>query len=71
MSHSFAYKNQDFDGPFEIFMDNSELEDLTVRKRSPDHLNNVKIGQDQLQLTMKHVLFMGFAAILVKRPKTI
>ena len=29
-----------------------QLEDLTVLKRSPDLLNNVKIGQDQLQLTM-------------------
>ena len=35
------------------------LEDLTVLKRSPDLLNNVKIGQDQLQLIMKHVLFYG------------
>ena len=29
-----------------------------VLKRSPD-LNNVKIGQDQLQLIMKHILFYG------------
>ena len=29
-----------------------KLEDLTVLKRSPDLLNNVKIGKDQLQLTM-------------------
>ena len=35
------------------------LEDLTVLKRSPDLLNNVKIGQDQLQLVMKHILFYG------------
>ena len=34
-----------------------KLEDLTVLKRSPDLLNNVKIGQDQLQLIMKHILF--------------
>ena len=47
-----------------------KLEDLTVLKRSPDLLNNVKIGQDQLQLTMKHI-FMGVAAFLVKWPKTI
>ena len=33
-----------------------KLEDLTVLMRSPDLLNNVKIGQDQLQ-------FMGVAAI--------
>ena len=37
----------------------SKLEDLTVLKRSPDLLNNVKIGQDQLQLIMKHILFYG------------
>ena len=28
-----------------------------VLKRSPDLLNNVKIGQDQLRLIMKHILF--------------
>ena len=33
-----------------------KLEDLTVLKRSPDLLNNVKIGQDQLQLIIKHTL---------------
>ena len=26
-------------------------------KRSPDLLNNVKIGQDQLRFKMKHILF--------------
>ena len=36
-----------------------DLEDLTVLKRSPDLLNNVKIGQDQLRLIMKHILFYG------------
>ena len=36
-----------------------KLEDLTVLKRSPDLLNNAKIGQDQLQLKMKHILFYG------------
>ena len=30
-----------------------------VLKRSPDLLNNVKIGQDQLRLIMKHILFYG------------
>ena len=30
-----------------------------VLKRSPDLLNNVKIGQDQLPLIMKHILFYG------------
>ena len=34
-----------------------KLEDLTVLKRSPDLFNNVKIGQNQLQLIMKIVLF--------------
>ena len=36
-----------------------KLEDLTVLKRSPDLLNNVKIGQDQLRLIKKHILFYG------------
>ena len=36
-----------------------KLEDLMALKRSPDLLNNVKIGQDQLQLIMKHILFYG------------
>ena len=43
-----------------------ELEDLKVLKRSPDLLNNVKIGQDQLQIIMNVYCFMGVAAILVK-----
>ena len=36
-----------------------KLEDMTVLKRLPDLLNNVKIGRDQLQLIMKHILFYG------------
>ena len=36
-----------------------KLEDLTVLKRSPDLLNNVKIGQDQLRLIMKNISFYG------------
>ena len=36
-----------------------KLEDLTVLNRSPDLFNDVKIGQDQLQLIMKHNLFYG------------
>ena len=36
-----------------------KLEDLTAQKLSPDLLNNVKIGQDQLRLIMKHILFFG------------
>ena len=46
-------------------LDMTELEELTVLKRSPDLLYNVKIGQDQLQLIMKHILFYGGASILV------
>ena len=30
-----------------------------VLKRSPDLLNNVKIGQDQLRLIMKHIFIYG------------
>ena len=36
----------------------NQLEDLTVLKRSPDLLNNVKIGQDQLLLIMKHIFIL-------------
>ena len=36
-----------------------KLEDLMVLKCSPDLLNNDKIGQDQLQLIIKHILFLG------------
>ena len=34
-----------------------KLEDLKVLRRSPDLINNVKKGQGQLQLIMKHILF--------------
>ena len=34
-----------------------ELEDLKVLRRSPDLLNNVKIGQGQLQLIMEQIMF--------------
>ena len=33
------------------------LEDLKVLRRSPDLFNNVKIGQGQLHLIIKHILF--------------
>ena len=36
-----------------------KLENLTALKLSPNLLNNVKIGQDQLRLIMKHILFFG------------
>ena len=34
-----------------------KLEDLKVLRRSPDLLTNVEIGQGQLQLIMKQILF--------------
>ena len=34
-----------------------QLEDLKVLRRSTDLLNNVKIGQGQLQLMMEQILF--------------
>ena len=34
-----------------------KLEDLKVLRRSPDLFNNVKVGQGQLQLIIKHILF--------------
>ena len=34
-----------------------KLEDLKVRRPSPDLLNNVKIGQGQLQLIMEQIWF--------------
>ena len=45
-----------------------KLEDLKVLRRSPDLLNNVKIGQGQLQLIMEQILFFTIY-ILVKWPK--
>ena len=35
----------------------TKLEDLNVMRRSPDRLNNVKIGQGQEQLIMEQILF--------------
>ena len=35
----------------------AKLEDLKVLRRSPDLLNNVKIGQGKLQLKTKQILF--------------
>ena len=51
-----------------------KLEDLKVLKRSPDLLNNVKIGQGQLWLIMKHILFYhiwGLWPFRSSDPKTI
>ena len=39
------------------FPKNDKLEDLKVLRRSPDLLNNVKIGQGQLQVIMEQILF--------------
>ena len=39
---------------------NKKLEDLKVLRRSPDLLNNVKIGQGQLQLLMEQILFLPY-----------
>ena len=39
-----------------IGRDKQKLEDLKVLRRSPDLLNNVKIGQGQQQLIMKQIL---------------
>ena len=48
-----------------------QVEDLKVLKRSPDLLNNVKIGKDQLRLIIETYFVLpsygsGIAAILVK-----
>ena len=37
-----------------------KLEDLKVLRRSPDLLNNVEIGQGQLQLIMEQILFIPY-----------
>ena len=37
-----------------------KLEDLKVLRHSPDLLNNVKIGQGQLQLIMEQILFLPY-----------
>ena len=39
------------------------LEDLKVLRPSPDLLNNVKIGQGQLQLIMEQILFYHIWAL--------
>ena len=38
----------------------NKLEDLKVLRRSPDLLNNVKIGQGQLQPIMEQILFLPY-----------
>ena len=43
-----------------MFLCQLKLEDLKVLRRSPDLLNNVKIGQGQLQLIMEQILFLPY-----------
>ena len=38
----------------------NELENLRVLRHSPALLNNVKIGQGQLQLIMEQILFLPY-----------
>ena len=45
---------------FEKKLADDKLEDLKVLRRSPDLLNNVKIGQGQLQLIMEQILFLPY-----------
>ena len=40
-----------------------EIEDLKVLRRSPELFNYVKIGQGQLQLIIKHILFYHIWAL--------
>ena len=40
-----------------FYIGNHKLEDLKVLRRSPDLFNYVEIGQGQLQLIIKHILF--------------
>ena len=42
---------------FEKKSADNKLEDLKVLRRSPDLFNYVEIGQGQLQLIIKHILF--------------
>ena len=57
-----SYKISGYSGP-KITDENNEecvgqikkLEDLKVLRRSPDLLNNVKMGQGQLQLIMEQI----------------
>ena len=58
---SMAFRWHADDGPLLVVFGSSllsstkKLEDLTVLKRSPNLLNNVKIGQDHLWLIRKHI----------------
>ena len=61
---------------FTNHLSEKQLEDLKVLRRSPDLFNNVKIGQGQLQLIMKHILFyqpflLSDLSNLMKNPSVI
>ena len=43
-----------------VIWNKQKLEDLKVLRRSPDLLNNFKIGQGQLQLIMEQILFLPY-----------
>ena len=54
------WRNTDTSGPssaLKEYPQQIKLEDLKVLRRSPDIFNYVKIGQGQLQLIIKHILF--------------
>ena len=54
---SFEHNNR-LQGTLRVCKQNyKQLEDLKVLRRSPDLLNNVKIGKGQLQLIMEQILF--------------
>ena len=44
----------------DISYSSSKLEDLKVLKRSPDLLNNVKIGQGQLRLIIQTYFVLSY-----------
>ena len=50
-------QKMDNPGPCSPLKRQEKLEDLKVLRRSPDLLNNVEIGQGQLQLIMEQILF--------------
>ena len=53
-----SHRDGSFEYPQHMFwLRNKKLEDLKVLRRSPDLLNNVKIGQGQLQLIMEQICF--------------
>ena len=53
-------KNSDLERQTFPIPSSHKLEDLKVLRCSPDLLNNVKIGQGQLQLLMEQILFLPY-----------